>query len=400
VKEPVSTAAHTPAGRSGASLWKTAKKTLPAAREAPPQGHIKAVYEHVMAAFEAQDKHGTGFATAVDLVSELRRSAQNDALNPHIAGEAEAFASHVEASPESDVVLEKKDFEALLNKKTASVALAKIDELEAREVILKSTLSTLSEWTDSNGEWVSAREHALEERLRVAEAVGVGYRDELVALKRQLDEAQALLQAQRHYEARGEGERGYPSRVYSSREEAVRRAEAETLRAYAYFSGKALETSIFGNQTERSWQDDDDDDEERSTTQQQQALILGDASPIESQQEYRRFRLHEVFSALDPTGSGEIGEADFFLIGKARRDLGQAKGQWSQGENERYVRLMRGGLPGKVSEEEFIAFHNAALSVGRLTFDQEIAGYIDVARYLDAHTANLTIREGSEAVEM
>ena len=54
---------------------------------APTRGAIKAVYEHLMGAFEKQDRHNTGYATSVDIVAELRRGTQEDGIHPHVAGE-------------------------------------------------------------------------------------------------------------------------------------------------------------------------------------------------------------------------------------------------------------------------------------------------------------------------
>ena len=47
---------------------------------------------------------------------------------------------------------------------------------------------------------------------------------------------------------------------------------------------------------------------------------------------------------------------------------------------------MKEGRPGKVTQGEFVSFHAAALPSARVAFDKEIAGYLEVARFLDKHT--------------
>lgn len=204
-----------------------------------------------------------------------------------------------------DLVLERRDFEAMLNKKTTQAALDKIDELEAREVLLHRKLakagaaalpsevpgqsdreeelrrsvqvhmkraedaeeqrvraetlaidterkaisicnqispadrqiSSLSEWSD---DWVPLREQRLLDQLTAAHADSRQYQQENMALRDQLDAALAQLASLEKRDSHSH---------YLSKEDAIRRSEAETLRAYAYFSGQPMQASIFGPAT-------------------------------------------------------------------------------------------------------------------------------------------------------
>jgi len=100
---------------------------------------------------------------------------------------------------------------------------------------------------------------------------------------------------------------------------------------------------------------------------------------------YRLRCLREAFGAFDLDCSGEIGVEEIYRLGVARRVLRQASGEWSRGENERFVQKMKRDHTqpaSPVREDEFVSFHDDKMPSDQPGFDQAVADYIAVAAYL------------------
>jgi len=111
-------------------------------------------------------------------------------------------------------------------------------------------------------------------------------------------------------------------------------------------------------------------------------------------QVYRHRRLHEAFKAFDMDDSGRIGVDEFYELGVARRVLGQVSGEWSRGENDRFVQKMKRDPVSPASPvliDEFVSYHDERMPHDKEGFDKAVEEYKAVASYLERHTYLSTV---------
>merc|ERR1711934_910182 len=64
----------------------------------------------------------------------------------------------------------------------------------------------------------------------------------------------------------------------------------------------------------------------------------------------RAVALRKVYREFDLDGGGDVGGEEMLALGKARRKLGQKKGEWTQDMNQRLLENMGVDRRGAVSE--------------------------------------------------
>eukprot|EP00658_Telonema_sp_P-2_P035028 TRINITY_DN25526_c0_g1_i1.p1 TRINITY_DN25526_c0_g1~~TRINITY_DN25526_c0_g1_i1.p1 ORF type:complete len:824 (-),score=233.95 TRINITY_DN25526_c0_g1_i1:161-2464(-) len=94
----------------------------------------------------------------------------------------------------------------------------------------------------------------------------------------------------------------------------------------------------------------------------------------------RQSRLTQLFGMFDLDGSGMIEARELLELGRARRELGQRSGAWTEEKNNRLVRKMDVKGDGVVSCEEFVSHFSIALPEGRRQFDEVLDELVECVR--------------------
>ena len=73
--------------------------------------------------------------------------------------------------------------------------------------------------------------------------------------------------------------------------------------------------------------------------------------------------LLQVFNAFDIDQGGTIGEDELLQLGQARRQSGQASGEWTANRNRRLIARMTkdNGASGNITESEFVSYFDDIL---------------------------------------
>jgi len=93
----------------------------------------------------------------------------------------------------------------------------------------------------------------------------------------------------------------------------------------------------------------------------------------------RRMKLREVFKVFDFDNTKSLESSELLELGRARRSMGQKKGEWTEEMNARLVKKMDLNLDGKVDEFEFAKHFEQALPRGEGKFNTIIRQFTEVA---------------------
>lgn len=102
-------------------------------------------------------------------------------------------------------------------------------------------------------------------------------------------------------------------------------------------------------------------------------------SPSRYQKQARRAQLVQVFDVFDLDGSGAIEPSELLDLGRARRSLGQKRGEWTEAKNTRMLERMDVNCDGQVTQSEFIDHFEASLPSETNEFDAVVADFLVVA---------------------
>ena len=95
--------------------------------------------------------------------------------------------------------------------------------------------------------------------------------------------------------------------------------------------------------------------------------------------EHRVRRLQEVFRAFDLDGNGLLGKKELFVIGTARRSMGQRAAPWTEENNERmfgHITANRKGTghpQGQITMDEFVEHFDVILPGKRSDFEASVS---------------------------
>jgi len=91
--------------------------------------------------------------------------------------------------------------------------------------------------------------------------------------------------------------------------------------------------------------------------------------------------LREVFNAFDIDQGGTIGESELLQLGQARRQSGQASGEWTANRNRRLIARMTkdNGASGNITESEFVSYFDDILPGDNESFTRETDNFLKVA---------------------
>ena len=95
-------------------------------------------------------------------------------------------------------------------------------------------------------------------------------------------------------------------------------------------------------------------------------------------------KLLAVFDEFDLDRSGGIESSELLLLGKARRTLGQKKGDWTEEMNARLVKKMDVNGDGLISGAEFAEFFEQSLPTDATKFEVVIKQFMNVAQNCSA----------------
>jgi len=76
----------------------------------------------------------------------------------------------------------------------------------------------------------------------------------------------------------------------------------------------------------------------------------------------RRLELSKIYSEFDLDGNGDVGEAEMFALGTARRKLGQKSSTWSKDQTHTMMLNMDCDADNNVSSGNFVAYFISHLS--------------------------------------
>ena len=79
--------------------------------------------------------------------------------------------------------------------------------------------------------------------------------------------------------------------------------------------------------------------------------------------------MQSVYKVFDLDGSGEVGFDELFVLGQARRELGQKEGVWTAEKNERVMELIGRDATGDVPMGNFSAFFEECLPIDEKEFE-------------------------------
>ena len=79
-----------------------------------------------------------------------------------------------------------------------------------------------------------------------------------------------------------------------------------------------------------------------------------------------------MHKAVETDRSGHIEAAELSTLGQARRKVGQRKGEWTKGMNQRMVDRMDSSGDGKIGADEFAQHFDQVLSSDAAEFDATI----------------------------
>merc|ERR1712216_487741 len=91
----------------------------------------------------------------------------------------------------------------------------------------------------------------------------------------------------------------------------------------------------------------------------------------------RASALRGVYREFDLDGGGDVGGEEMLALGKARRKLGQKKGEWTEEMNRNLLSNMGADKKGNVSEGNFVSYFNASLSIEDSEFDTTVRQFLD-----------------------
>eukprot|EP00656_Telonema_subtile_P048524 TRINITY_DN5798_c0_g1_i2.p1 TRINITY_DN5798_c0_g1~~TRINITY_DN5798_c0_g1_i2.p1 ORF type:complete len:256 (-),score=64.19 TRINITY_DN5798_c0_g1_i2:26-793(-) len=95
---------------------------------------------------------------------------------------------------------------------------------------------------------------------------------------------------------------------------------------------------------------------------------------------YRQAQLGAVFREFDLNNSGSISEQELFELGKARRELGQAGGNWTPEQSKRLIQKMDKDQDGLIGEAEFVEYFSSVLPQNADDFETEVKQFMDAAK--------------------
>jgi len=107
------------------------------------------------------------------------------------------------------------------------------------------------------------------------------------------------------------------------------------------------------------------DDDELTTARFSQTPAIVSAESRQQQVDRKAMRieaLREVYQIFDLDHSGEVGFDEMLTLGRARRSLGQKKGEWTYELNERMMERMGTDDNGDVPMENFVTFFESSLT--------------------------------------
>ena len=95
---------------------------------------------------------------------------------------------------------------------------------------------------------------------------------------------------------------------------------------------------------------------------------------------HRAHRLSEVFNLFDMDDSDSIGREELLQLGRARRELGQKGGEWTEEKNDALLLSLDTDGSGDVSRLEFLRAFDASLPKEREPFDATIEQFLRAAK--------------------
>jgi hypothetical protein len=105
----------------------------------------------------------------------------------------------------------------------------------------------------------------------------------------------------------------------------------------------------------------------------------------------RRERLRYVYRSFDIDDNGSLTPEELFMIGKARREVGQKRTVWNEEKHQKMLGHMGQGAQGDVTEEDFTRYFlsgEGALPRGATEFNVACDEFLEAAAWLRRYKAH------------